>query len=136
MSSTQCNWFSIPQCRRVAFKACQLAKTAGGRPRRIREAIADLHHFTDRFLHLPPGAERTLHAAIASSNQTVNDLRWFAPGVFAPKPADFDEDAVLAVLAADPVDAPEPKEGRALLDSLCDLGDDAEQYRLDLPQRG
>jgi len=98
------------------------AESAGGHPRRIRETLTKLHTFSARFQHLPPGAERTLWAAIATSDEWVNDPRWYALGVLAPQPADFDEDAALAVLAADPPDAPEPQEGRALLDRLCDAG--------------
>ena len=90
------------------------AEEGGGHPRRIREAIERLRQAGARFYGQAPGVERTLYIAIASSDQVLCDARWYALGAFAPKPADFDEEAALAVLETD--------DGAALLGRLCDLG--------------
>ena len=74
------------------------AESYSGNPRRVHAVIEEMQRADARLTTLPPGAERTLQAAIALSDQLVNDPRWYALGAFAPKPADFDEDAALAVL--------------------------------------
>ena len=113
--------------------ACELAKLTGGlplaltlvgqalaaesysrNPKRVQAVIEDLKRADARLTTKPTGAERTLQAAIALSDRLVNDARWYALGAFAPKPADFDEDAALAVLATE--------DGDQLLYTLCNLG--------------
>ena len=99
----------------LTLVGCALAtEGGGGHPHRVREVMARMKRAGARLTHLPIGAERTLHAAIAASDQWVNDPRWYVLGAFAPKPADFDEDAALAVLGME--------NGAALLYRLCDLG--------------
>ncbi|HEY7782978.1 MAG TPA: NB-ARC domain-containing protein [Ktedonobacterales bacterium] len=102
-------------------------ETHTGQPRRIRSALANLGHASDRLRlagptapsqrppSLPLGAPLSLRAAIAVSDMALDadvSKTLHALAIFPSKPNTFAEDAALAVADCPP----------EALDSLCDVG--------------